>query len=300
MGREPTRAGTVAARARSGRGQPPGQTQGPRRPGAAPPVGRARPPPSDWSRPRSWTPRSGTCRRVSGSIGSTAGTVIDRAMATIAEGQSTWRPAELVRELAAAVPTSNGVEADRLVAWLDDTGRRGGGDALCRCVPPRAARCAAAPGRAAGHRVGHRSGAHHPSHPRPRSRPARLGRPPPGSCRRPITLTLPFRSNRRLHALQAEAAAAVAGYDDLVLIVGPGRDGQDDRPHPRGRAAPRRRSGRVRGRPLSRRGRRPQRRDRCRRPTRWTSCSSNTASTGHPIIATTSPSGPPSSSTKPG
>ena len=61
----------------------------------------------------------------------TAGTVIDRAMATIAEGQSTWRPAELVRELAAAVPTSNGVEADRLVDWLDDLAA---GVAVTRCV----------------------------------------------------------------------------------------------------------------------------------------------------------------------
>ena len=34
----------------------------------------------------------------------------DQAMATITEGQSSWRPAELVRELAAAVPTSTSLD----------------------------------------------------------------------------------------------------------------------------------------------------------------------------------------------
>ena len=63
-------------------------------------------------------------------------------MANIAEGQSTWRPAELVRELAAAVPTTNGVEADRLVEWVDQIAA---GVAVSRCVdvsrpvPPRCA-----------------------------------------------------------------------------------------------------------------------------------------------------------------
>jgi hypothetical protein len=45
-----------------------------------------------------------------------SGTAIeDQAMATITEGQSSWRPAELVRELAAAVPTGASLDADRLV-----------------------------------------------------------------------------------------------------------------------------------------------------------------------------------------
>src|SRR5437588_650596 len=38
----------------------------------------------------------------------------------VAERQSTWRPAELVRELAAAVPSDVRVSADKLVPWLDD------------------------------------------------------------------------------------------------------------------------------------------------------------------------------------
>lgn len=40
------------------------------------------------------------------------------------ESQSTWRPAELVRELAAAVPTDLSVPAQRLVARLDEVADR--------------------------------------------------------------------------------------------------------------------------------------------------------------------------------
>jgi conjugative relaxase-like TrwC/TraI family protein len=46
--------------------------------------------------------------------------VIDSALAALVERQSTWRPAELVRELAAAVPSDVRVSADKLVPWLDD------------------------------------------------------------------------------------------------------------------------------------------------------------------------------------
>jgi conjugative relaxase-like TrwC/TraI family protein len=45
--------------------------------------------------------------------------VVARALDALAESQSTWRPAELVRELAAAVPTDVTVGADALVPWLD-------------------------------------------------------------------------------------------------------------------------------------------------------------------------------------
>ncbi|MBW3654271.1 MAG: hypothetical protein KY433_11985 [Actinobacteria bacterium] len=44
--------------------------------------------------------------------------------APLAERQSSWRPAELVRELAAAVPTDVAVPADVLVPWLDDLAER--------------------------------------------------------------------------------------------------------------------------------------------------------------------------------
>ncbi len=45
--------------------------------------------------------------------------VVTQALAALAERQSTWRPAELVRELATAVPTDVSVSAEHLVPWLD-------------------------------------------------------------------------------------------------------------------------------------------------------------------------------------
>jgi conjugative relaxase-like TrwC/TraI family protein len=51
---------------------------------------------------------------------STTEQIVGCALAALAEQQSTWRVAELVRELAAAVPTIIAVPADRLDPWLDD------------------------------------------------------------------------------------------------------------------------------------------------------------------------------------
>ncbi len=45
--------------------------------------------------------------------------IVAQALAALAERQSAWRPAELVRELAAAVPTDVAVPAEALVPWLD-------------------------------------------------------------------------------------------------------------------------------------------------------------------------------------
>jgi conjugative relaxase-like TrwC/TraI family protein len=45
--------------------------------------------------------------------------VVAQALDALADSQSTWRPAELVRELAAAVPTDVTVPAETLVPWLD-------------------------------------------------------------------------------------------------------------------------------------------------------------------------------------
>ncbi len=51
---------------------------------------------------------------------SAAEQLVERALAALAEKQSTWRVAELVRELAAAVPTTLTVPADQLAPWIDD------------------------------------------------------------------------------------------------------------------------------------------------------------------------------------
>ncbi len=45
--------------------------------------------------------------------------MIERSLSSLTESQSTWRAAEIVRELAAAVPTDITVEPDRLIRWLD-------------------------------------------------------------------------------------------------------------------------------------------------------------------------------------
>jgi conjugative relaxase-like TrwC/TraI family protein len=49
----------------------------------------------------------------------TVGVMAERALEALAECQSTWRPAQLVRELAAQVPTDVTVNPDKLVGWLD-------------------------------------------------------------------------------------------------------------------------------------------------------------------------------------
>jgi conjugative relaxase-like TrwC/TraI family protein len=46
--------------------------------------------------------------------------IVEDALVAMTERQSTWRPAELTRELAAAVPTDIGVSAEMLVPWLDE------------------------------------------------------------------------------------------------------------------------------------------------------------------------------------
>jgi conjugative relaxase-like TrwC/TraI family protein len=167
----------------------------------------------------------GRVGRDGGIDGRAAGTVVDRAMAVIGEGQSSWRPAELVRELAAPVPTANAVEADRLIDWLDNTAHS---VEVSRCVD--------------------------------------LSRPiPPGVLLRrdgrPVTESaidrafttqaildqeaglLAWADRRLVHVGgqnpdavwraappltggQAETAAAIAGWDDLVLVVGPAGTGK--------------------------------------------------------------------------
>jgi conjugative relaxase-like TrwC/TraI family protein len=61
----------------------------------------------------------------------TAAAMVDRALVALTERQSTWRPAELVRELAAQVPTEVTVDPDQLTGFLqrlaDDT-------VVTRCV----------------------------------------------------------------------------------------------------------------------------------------------------------------------
>jgi ATP-dependent exoDNAse (exonuclease V) alpha subunit len=60
-----------------------------------------------------------------------AATKVDQALEALMERQSAWRPAELVRELAATVPTTVTVDPDRLVGFLQHLADA---TAVTRCV----------------------------------------------------------------------------------------------------------------------------------------------------------------------
>ena len=208
--------------------------------------------------------------------------MVDEALESLTERQSTWRPAELVRELATHVPTDRHGRpgpARRVSAAPRRPHRR---DPLCRPVPTGSRRGGGAAGWAADHRTGHHPAAHHPSHPRPRSRPAGVGRSSDGVSAdglppRPVAVP------EGLSGGQVEVCAAVAGSATVGVDRGSRRDREDHRPHPR-----RHRTASVRVAPCS--GwppPPPQPRSSLRRPgwrrTRWTSSSTNTPDpTGHP------------------
>ncbi len=70
-------------------------------------------------------------RRPWGIDPGTAAHVVDRALASLSERQSTWRRAELVRELAAAMPTTVTVDAEQMTGFLDQLADQ---VAATRCV----------------------------------------------------------------------------------------------------------------------------------------------------------------------
>ena len=154
-----------------------------------------------------------------------ASSIEDQAIASISEGQSSWRPAELVRELAAATPTGTSLDANRLVAWLDEVAS---GVAVSRCVdlsrpiPPGA--LLRRDGRPVTESAVDRALT---TQAILDQEAALLG----WADRRTLTFgdrhpDAPTRADRELNPVQADAAAAVAGWDDLVLIVGPAGTGK--------------------------------------------------------------------------
>ncbi|HEV2809783.1 MAG TPA: MobF family relaxase [Acidimicrobiales bacterium] len=66
----------------------------------------------------------------------TAERVVTQALEALADRQSAWRPAELVRELAAAVPTDVAVPAETLVPWLDGLAEGVVAERLIELSPP--------------------------------------------------------------------------------------------------------------------------------------------------------------------
>jgi conjugative relaxase-like TrwC/TraI family protein len=61
----------------------------------------------------------GRQRRSVGIDAQVAATMVEQALASLGERQSTWRPAELVRELAALVPTTVTVDPEQLTGFLE-------------------------------------------------------------------------------------------------------------------------------------------------------------------------------------
>jgi hypothetical protein len=76
-----------------------------------------------------------------------AAVIVDQGLASLVEGQSTWRPAELIRELASAVPTSVAADSGQLASLLEHLAHEAAAE---RCVDISRPVPAAAPGRETG------------------------------------------------------------------------------------------------------------------------------------------------------
>ena len=154
-----------------------------------------------------------------------AAPIIEAALAAITEKQSTWRRAELTRELAAATPTPLATTAEALSRWLDEATDHCVAE---RCVDLTEPVVAGTPVRRDG---------------RPISEPAtarqlttaeilrqeqrivdwadeRLAR---SATTAPMLVNLP---TDRLTGAQVDVAEAVAGWNELVMVVGPAGTGK--------------------------------------------------------------------------
>lgn len=149
--------------------------------------------------------------------------VVDQAIVVIGELQSWWRPTELHRELAAAMPTATPSTAGRIVAWVDHV-----------ATDMEATRCVDL------------------SRPVPSGSQLRRDRRPVSESVLDRALTtqaildqetavlewadrrldyeppssVDVASGTKLNVAQQQAASAVAGHGDLVLIVGPAGTGK--------------------------------------------------------------------------
>ena len=147
------------------------------------------------------------------------------AMKAMAEKQSTWRPNELQRELAAQVPTDTTLPARDLVAWLDDVT-----DYVVRnhCVdiskPVPAGALLRKDGRPVTESVVDRALTTQAILDQEAALVTWADR-----RLRYVGVDNPAAINQAgldLNIAQADAAAAVAGTDDLVLVVGPAGTGK--------------------------------------------------------------------------
>ncbi|MAT05937.1 MAG: hypothetical protein CL424_12935 [Acidimicrobiaceae bacterium] len=151
--------------------------------------------------------------------------IADWAVGAITEQQSSWRPAELVREVAALCPTETAAEAETIVRWADNLADRVAAE---RCVdiskPIPSGALLRRDGRPVSESAIDRAlttqaildqehglivWADHRFRHDGRDQPA-------AATYSEVPLTAP----------QADAAAAVAGRSDLVLVVGPAGTGK--------------------------------------------------------------------------
>ncbi|MCP4963597.1 MAG: relaxase domain-containing protein [Actinomycetia bacterium] len=151
--------------------------------------------------------------------------IIDRAIANLEESQSTWRPAELMREIAHELPTDIGLEPSDLMNVLDILTTQAIAE---RCTdisrPGPAGVILRADGRPITESIADRA----LTTPAILDQEARLldwaqrrmAQPGFGSA------AAAKAADTRLTVPQAETAAAVAGTGDLVLVVGPAGTGK--------------------------------------------------------------------------
>jgi len=156
---------------------------------------------------------------------STRLSMIDQTIVAMSEKQSTWRPTQLHRELAALVPTGTAASAEQLAVWLDDVV---GETVTARCVdvskpvPPDA--LLRRDGRPATESVADRAVTTQAILDQEQALidwvDRRLTR---DSTDNPDSI---LGGSKELDVAQAAAAGAVAGDADIVLIVGPAGTGK--------------------------------------------------------------------------
>jgi conjugative relaxase-like TrwC/TraI family protein len=155
----------------------------------------------------------------------TRSSMIDRAVTAIGEKQSSWRPTELHRELGALIPTTTTATAAQVVTVLDTLANQ---VTIERCVdisrPAPDGVQVRRDGRPVTESAVDRALTTQPILDQERSLIAwtdrRLVFDGPDN---PAAAT---RSRRSLDSAQAQAAAAVAGFADIVFIVGPAGTGK--------------------------------------------------------------------------
>ncbi len=150
--------------------------------------------------------------------------VVDAALGALAERQSYWRPAELVRELAGHVPTDIGLPAGALRSWLDELADAA---AAARCLSLTPSPEPGVEVRRDGRPISESVLDSSLTTPAIVAEEERIEAWAHTRLQNPVEVVpLPDDTVAGLSPLQHQAAAAVAGGAPLVLIVGPGGSGK--------------------------------------------------------------------------